>query len=353
VTTSGAIRQQAEPAQQVPPPAKAGMANPAPWAVTAFATTSFMIGMYQTHLLNNAGISIVLSAAFFFGGLVQIIVAIMEFTRGAMHGPDVPFRPTREVDHLAWVPLADTRRLGYQGDAYAIDALGTLADAVRSGPAVLLVHNARAVPAGPWHGARGHRPLDVMGWEQAESLRRTLPAFAPSRLLSPSEARFVDAMRPLSAEVGVAVEIEPAFGEEEYAAYPRHGLTRISSGPRYAVLRRRFRRPCPRESPPRPTAAARSAPSRPETGYWPAHHPPGRGPMLGALLIGHHLDRFLAPPITRAGRTLPTWAHAVPTAGAIDCPGMRPSARRRGHAGRAGARRATGGHPACVGKQPA
>jgi uncharacterized protein len=82
MTTSGAIGQQAEPAHQAPTPAKAGMANPAPWAVTAFATTSFMIGMYQTHLLNNAGISIVLPAAFFFGGLVQIIVAIMEFTRG-------------------------------------------------------------------------------------------------------------------------------------------------------------------------------------------------------------------------------------------------------------------------------
>jgi len=82
VTTSGAVGQQAEPAQQVPPPAKAGMANPAPWAVTAFATTSFMIGIYQTHLLDNRGIPIVLPAALFFGGLVQIIVAIMEFTRG-------------------------------------------------------------------------------------------------------------------------------------------------------------------------------------------------------------------------------------------------------------------------------
>jgi len=82
MATSGAIGQQAGPAQQVPPSARAGMANPAPWAVTAFATTSFMLGMYQTHMLNNAGIPIVLPAAFFFGGLVQIIVAIMEFTRG-------------------------------------------------------------------------------------------------------------------------------------------------------------------------------------------------------------------------------------------------------------------------------
>jgi len=83
MTASDAVGQHSAQDRQAPAPAAAGgMANPAPWAVTAFATTSFMLGMYQTHLLNNAGIAIVLPAAFFFGGLVQIIVAIMEFTRG-------------------------------------------------------------------------------------------------------------------------------------------------------------------------------------------------------------------------------------------------------------------------------
>jgi succinate-acetate transporter protein len=85
MTTSDEIRQSppGEVRRAAIPP---GMANPAPWAVTAFATTSFMLGMYQTHILNNAGILIVLPAAFFFGGLVQIIVAIMEFSRGNMFG---------------------------------------------------------------------------------------------------------------------------------------------------------------------------------------------------------------------------------------------------------------------------
>jgi uncharacterized protein len=83
------VGEQAHPAQQVPPPGRAGMADPAPWAVTAFATTSFMLGMYQTHMLDNRGVSIVLPAAFFFGGLVQIIVAIMEFTRGNMFAGSV------------------------------------------------------------------------------------------------------------------------------------------------------------------------------------------------------------------------------------------------------------------------
>jgi succinate-acetate transporter protein len=85
MTTSDEIRQ-SPPGEVSHVAIPAGMANPAPWAVTAFATTSFMLGMYQTHILNNAGILIVLPAAFFFGGLVQIIVAVMEFSRGNMFG---------------------------------------------------------------------------------------------------------------------------------------------------------------------------------------------------------------------------------------------------------------------------
>ena len=85
MATSGAIGQETA-AAQAPPPTQVGMANPAPWAVTAFATTSFMLGMFQTGILNSAGLPIVLPATFFFGGLVQIIVAIMEFSRGNMFG---------------------------------------------------------------------------------------------------------------------------------------------------------------------------------------------------------------------------------------------------------------------------
>ena len=62
------------------------MADPAAWAVTAFPATSFMLGTYQTGLLNAAGTPIVLPAAFFFGGLVQIIVAILELSRGNLFG---------------------------------------------------------------------------------------------------------------------------------------------------------------------------------------------------------------------------------------------------------------------------
>lgn len=84
MTTSDDIKQSSLAPQA--PPASLGMANPAPWAVTAFGTTSFMLGMFQTGLVNNAGVLIVLPAAFFFGGLVQLIVAVLEFSRGNMFG---------------------------------------------------------------------------------------------------------------------------------------------------------------------------------------------------------------------------------------------------------------------------
>ncbi|MCD2197339.1 acetate uptake transporter [Actinomycetospora endophytica] len=64
-------------------------ADPGAWAVTAFATTSFMLGMYNTGLIDKAGAAIVIPVAFFFGGLIQIIVAILEIQRGNLFGAAV------------------------------------------------------------------------------------------------------------------------------------------------------------------------------------------------------------------------------------------------------------------------
>ena len=89
MTASDALGQQTSQDRQIAAAAPARIADPAAWAVTAFATTSFMLGMYQTGLLNSAGVPIVLPAAFFFGGLVQIIVAVLEISRGNLFGAAV------------------------------------------------------------------------------------------------------------------------------------------------------------------------------------------------------------------------------------------------------------------------
>jgi len=158
----------------------------------------------------------------------------------AMRGPDADFEPTAEVDRLAWLPLAEARRrLDYEHDTYAIDALEVLAASAVNGSAVLLVRNGRAVHIRRWEGSEADRPLDTEGQEQAEALRRTLPAFGPTRLLSARAARCADTMRPLGADLGLTVEPEPALGEDEYVLYPRRGVLRVlelaGAGPTTAV----------------------------------------------------------------------------------------------------------------------
>jgi 8-oxo-(d)GTP phosphatase len=145
----------------------------------------------------------------------------------AMQGPEAPFTPAAEVDRLAWLPMADARQgLDYQRDAYALDALEALGGAVIDAT-VLLVRNGRAVPTGQWAGSEHDRPLDASGREQADVLRRALPAFGPSRLLSACGTRFGDTMGPLGAELGLTVEDEPMLDEDEYAASPGRGQARI------------------------------------------------------------------------------------------------------------------------------
>lgn len=67
------------------PPAS-GLADPGAWAVTAFATTSFMLGIYNANLLSAGGALIVVPVALFFGGLIQILVGVLEVVRGNVFG---------------------------------------------------------------------------------------------------------------------------------------------------------------------------------------------------------------------------------------------------------------------------
>jgi uncharacterized protein len=62
------------------------LADPGAWAVTAFATTSFMLGIYNANLINAKGVAIVIPVALFFGGLIQIIVGVLEVCRGNVFG---------------------------------------------------------------------------------------------------------------------------------------------------------------------------------------------------------------------------------------------------------------------------
>ena len=66
--------------------AKDTFADPGHWAVTAFSATSLMLGIINAHLISGTAIGIIIPTAFIFGGLVQVIVAIIEVARGSTFG---------------------------------------------------------------------------------------------------------------------------------------------------------------------------------------------------------------------------------------------------------------------------
>ena len=65
---------------------KPAMADAGAWAVLAFSTTSFMLGLYNAHIVDANGAALVVPVAFVFGGLIQILVAILEVVGGNLFG---------------------------------------------------------------------------------------------------------------------------------------------------------------------------------------------------------------------------------------------------------------------------
>lgn len=58
------------------------MANPAPLGLVAFGVTLFLASSADANLWNGAGGPPVLATALVFGGIISILVSIMEFVRG-------------------------------------------------------------------------------------------------------------------------------------------------------------------------------------------------------------------------------------------------------------------------------
>jgi len=66
--------------------AKQNWCDPGHWAVFAFATTSFMLGFVNSNFIGASAVWIVVPVSLIFGGLVQLIVAMMEVARGNTFG---------------------------------------------------------------------------------------------------------------------------------------------------------------------------------------------------------------------------------------------------------------------------
>jgi succinate-acetate transporter protein len=61
-------------------------ANPAPLGLAGFALSTFILSMFNAHLVNNAGLPILFGLVLFYGGTAQFLAGMWEFRTGNTFG---------------------------------------------------------------------------------------------------------------------------------------------------------------------------------------------------------------------------------------------------------------------------
>ena len=107
------------------------------------------------------------------------------------------FRPNREVDEIAWLPLRKAnKRLQYTNDRMVLQRADELTDEPTSST-IYLVRHAHAGVKARWNDKDRKRPLDQRGRKQAIDLAVSLKAHPITRILTSDAQRCVQTAKPL------------------------------------------------------------------------------------------------------------------------------------------------------------
>jgi 8-oxo-(d)GTP phosphatase len=124
------------------------------------------------------------------------------------------FSPTREVDALRWLSLAEAAdQLTRDTDRDVLERFARGTVPTRS---VLLVRHGVAGSAATWPGDDRDRPLDACGIEQADELVRLLAHYEVGSILSADVRRCTATVKPLADALGLPVRPEPLLSEVGY-----------------------------------------------------------------------------------------------------------------------------------------
>jgi phosphohistidine phosphatase SixA/ADP-ribose pyrophosphatase YjhB (NUDIX family) len=135
------------------------------------------------------------------------------------------FTPNDEVDGLRWVPQDGALDLlTYAHDRPLVERFAALHPVTGI---VLLIRHGKAGSRKAWPGDDHDRPLDEEGQAQAARLAAVLPCYAPERLVSADPVRCVQTMDPLAAALGIEVETDPVFSEEQHPQDPGRAADRL------------------------------------------------------------------------------------------------------------------------------
>jgi broad specificity phosphatase PhoE/8-oxo-dGTP pyrophosphatase MutT (NUDIX family) len=145
----------------------------------------------------------------------------------AMQADGGTFAPTREVDELRWLSLAEAKELlTHEHDKELLERFARGPTFIGS---VLLVRHGSAGSRSTWEGDDRARPLDDLGWEQADELVRLLARFEVEEIVSADYARCVQTVQPFAEAVGLPVREEPLFSEEGYPSSDAQALKLLRS----------------------------------------------------------------------------------------------------------------------------
>lgn len=154
----------------------------------------------------------------------------------AMEASGGSFSPSREVDQLRWVSLADAH------EALSRETDRELLERFVRGPAptreVLLVRHASAGSRSAWVGDDRLRPLDESGYRQAEELVRLLAHYDPTEIVSADFLRCRQTVEPLAEALGLRVSESSVLAEDGYPGHEAEAveLLRSIGGPHHSSV---------------------------------------------------------------------------------------------------------------------
>jgi 8-oxo-dGTP diphosphatase len=144
----------------------------------------------------------------------------------AARSGDGRFRANREVDELAWLPVAKARKaLSYRFDRKVLDAFCALPADLAT---LVLVRHAHAGQRDSFLGEDQTRPLDAKGIRQASALARELLAFGPVGVASAPLVRCRQTVQHLAGQLTQPVTDEPTLSESEYQRDPAAARRRVT-----------------------------------------------------------------------------------------------------------------------------
>ena len=143
----------------------------------------------------------------------------------AMEATGGGFGPTHEVDELAWTAPVEARdRLTFDRDR---EVLARFTAGPAKTTSVLVVRHGSAGSRSRWEGDDDRRPLDELGWEQAERLVRLFSHFGAAAIVSADFVRCEETVQPFSEATGAPIHRDPVFSEHGYPGHEAQALNAL------------------------------------------------------------------------------------------------------------------------------